>query len=84
MGKTKNPAVFPARFLTLIAERTRFELVVRYNPYAGLANRWFQPLTHLSNPSQHYSAAFPVRIMKILLLTSLFSCVPENSRERGP
>ena len=31
------------------AERTRFELVVRYNPYVGLANRWFQPLTHLSN-----------------------------------
>ena len=32
------------------AERTRFELVVRYNPYVGLANRWFQPLTHLSKP----------------------------------
>ena len=30
------------------AERTRFELVVRNDPYVGLANRWFQPLTHLS------------------------------------
>lgn len=30
------------------AERTRFELVVRVTPYVGLANRWFQPLTHLS------------------------------------
>ena len=32
------------------AERTRFELVVRNDPYVGLANRWFQPLTHLSSP----------------------------------
>ncbi len=32
----------------IIAERTRFELVVRNDPYVGLANRWFQPLTHLS------------------------------------
>lgn len=31
-----------------VAERTRFELVVRNDPYVGLANRWFQPLTHLS------------------------------------
>ena len=31
------------------AERTRFELVVRNDPYVGLANRWFQPLTHLSS-----------------------------------
>jgi hypothetical protein len=23
--------------------------VVRNDPYVGLANRWFQPLTHLSN-----------------------------------
>ena len=33
-----------------LAERTRFELVVRVTPYVGLANRWFQPLTHLSGP----------------------------------
>ena len=32
----------------IAAERTRFELVVRNDPYVGLANRWFQPLTHLS------------------------------------
>ena len=31
------------------AERTRFELVVPIAQYVGLANRWFQPLTHLSN-----------------------------------
>jgi hypothetical protein len=31
-----------------MAERTRFELVVEFYPYGGLANRWFQPLTHLS------------------------------------
>ena len=30
------------------AERARFELAVEFNPYGGLANRWFQPLTHLS------------------------------------
>lgn len=34
-------------FMTF-AERTRFELVVQVAPYVGLANRWFQPLTHLS------------------------------------
>ena len=31
-----------------IAERTRFELVEGIAPFVGLANRWFQPLTHLS------------------------------------
>lgn len=31
-----------------LAERTRFELVDRIAPIVGLANRWFQPLTHLS------------------------------------
>lgn len=36
--------------LTNLAERTRFELVDRIAPIVGLANRWFQPLTHLSNP----------------------------------
>lgn len=35
-------------FVGYVAERTRFELVVRVTPYVGLANRWFQPLTHLS------------------------------------
>lgn len=35
-------------FVCPFAERTRFELVVQNNPYVGLANRWFQPLTHLS------------------------------------
>ncbi len=31
------------------AEGTRFELVVPIAQYVGLANRWFQPLTHLSS-----------------------------------
>lgn len=47
----KNALQICGAFLALFAERTRFELVVRYNPYAGLANRWFQPLTHLSRSS---------------------------------
>ena len=34
------------------AERTRFELVVQNYPYVGLANRWFQPLTHLSSSTR--------------------------------
>lgn len=34
--------------MMLGAERTRFELVDRIAPIVGLANRWFQPLTHLS------------------------------------
>ncbi len=34
--------------LSLDAERTRFELVVRPKPYADLANRCFRPLSHLS------------------------------------
>jgi hypothetical protein len=35
----------PAR----VAERGGFEPPVRFDPYGGLANRWFQPLTHLSS-----------------------------------
>jgi hypothetical protein len=31
-----------------MAETARFELAVRFTPYDGLANRWFQPLTHVS------------------------------------
>ena len=43
----KQPGAISAGLLQ-VAERTRFELVVRNDPYVGLANRWFQPLTHLS------------------------------------
>ena len=45
----KQPGACCAR-LRALAERTRFELVVQNYPYVGLANRWFQPLTHLSFP----------------------------------
>ncbi len=34
--------------LLLFAERGGFEPPVQSYPYAGLANRWFKPLTHLS------------------------------------
>ena len=33
-----------------IAEREGFEPSVQFYPYVSLANWWFQPLTHLSNP----------------------------------
>ena len=39
-------------FAKIMAERTRFELVVQNYPYVGLANRWFQPLTHLSSSTR--------------------------------
>ena len=39
------------------AERTRFELVVRVTPYVGLANRWFQPPTHLSGSNGEFPIA---------------------------
>ena len=42
-----------AVFYSLFAERTRFELVIRVITYDGLANRWFQPLTHLSGTVFH-------------------------------
>ena len=35
-------------FNTKQAVRAGFEPAVQYYPYAGLANRWFQPLTHLT------------------------------------
>ncbi len=34
-----------------LAETERFELSVQMYPYDGLANRWFQPLTHVSGSS---------------------------------
>ena len=35
-----------------VAETERFELSVQMYPYDGLANRWFQPLTHVSGSQQ--------------------------------
>ncbi len=32
----------------ILAETEGFEPSVRSYPYDGLANRWFQPLTHVS------------------------------------
>jgi hypothetical protein len=32
----------------ILAETGGFEPPVRFAPYDGLANRWFQPLTHVS------------------------------------
>ena len=33
----------------VLAETEGFEPSVRHSPYDGLANRWFQPLTHISS-----------------------------------
>ena len=54
-----------------LAERTRFELVVRVTPYVGLANRWFQPLTHLSGYAsrERYS---PERVCKYRIFLGNF------------
>ena len=41
-------ALYPEINLNIFAERGGFEPPVQNNPYDGLANRWFQPLTHLS------------------------------------
>ncbi len=43
-------SIYPERSALNIfsAVRERFELSVRFNPYDGLANRWFKPLTHLT------------------------------------
>ena len=48
-GQTKNSVPGKGRNRAQRAERTRFELVVPVAQHVGLANRWFQPLTHLSN-----------------------------------
>ena len=45
---TQSPTELRSVGLPFVAERTRFELVIRVFAYDGLANRWFQPLTHLS------------------------------------
>ena len=45
-SKTKSHRTLVGRSL---AERERFELSVQVSPYDGLANRWFQPLTHLTD-----------------------------------
>ena len=34
--------------LIKVAERAGFEPAIPVSQYDGLANRWFQPLTHLS------------------------------------
>ena len=57
------------------AERTRFELVVRIAPYVGLANRWFQPLTHLSGHPR--SAAAREKVCK-------YSIFLPNAKEMTP
>ena len=47
----QSPTELRSVGLPFVAERTRFELVIRVFAYDGLANRWFQPLTHLSGTS---------------------------------
>ena len=38
--------------IKMLAETERFELSVPYSQHDGLANRWFQPLTHVSGSQQ--------------------------------
>ncbi len=42
------------------ADRPGFEPGVRFTPYVGLANRWFQPLTHLSQTGRKCKTGFVV------------------------
>ncbi len=44
----KNRRKLSARSESEMAETEGFEPSVRNYPYDGLANRWFQPLTHVS------------------------------------
>ncbi len=56
--KPRNRAALCRRFLFYIkslasmAETEGFEPSVPYSQYDGLANRWFQPLTHVSRLRQ--------------------------------
>ncbi len=45
-----------ASFNKSLAERTGFEPAVRFDPYTGLANRRFRPLSHLSRWVSVYNA----------------------------
>ena len=44
----KTPPTFVGRAILSFAEEEGFEPSVPYKRYAGLANLWFQPLTHPS------------------------------------
>ncbi len=47
-GSTTKMRKIMAETLAQLAETEGFEPSVRFTPYDGLANRWFQPLTHVS------------------------------------
>ena len=58
-----------------MAERAGFEPAVDITTYVGLANRWFQPLTHLSVAAEFLRGAnltlyqqFASIIFKLILL----------------
>ena len=48
VGNKNSLKVVNFQRIDVLAERERFELSVAVSHYDGLANRWFQPLTHLS------------------------------------
>ena len=55
----------------ILAEGTRFELVVQNNPYGSLANCWFQPLTHPSGNDVPETPATQAGLQRyVFLLTS--------------
>ena len=48
MGTASPRGANSEQNLALMAETEGFEPSVPYSQYDGLANRWFQPLTHVS------------------------------------
>src|SRR3546814_9132289 len=56
-GRTRPPMEGP------VAETEGFEPPVPFAQYDGLANRWFQPLTHVSAWPAGLSAAWPRRAL---------------------
>ena len=59
----KKPYLQIVNTVFVFAEGERFELSVQFDPYDGLANRWFQPLTH---PSECAEFKYKVEINNLI------------------
>ena len=68
---TQSPTERSSVGLPFVAERTRFELVIRVFAYDGLANRWFQPLTHLSG-TLFRREIVPIRLIRTANIKRIF------------
>ena len=54
-----------------MAEREGFEPSEEFNPFAGLANLWFKPLTHLSMLlPQRFFFIYSTKILTILSISN--------------